>query len=162
MFDPKKCDHVSMTEAQEREKQNPATLAARAASIAFVTMAEAGQIDDVTAVENADQFSPWAYPVKFIEGQIRRDPLDGNLYRVNKGQGHTSQEGWNPSLTPALWTKVGDPSEEWPDWSQPIGAHDAYSAGDKVSHGGKHWISDVDGNVWEPGAYGWTEVVNEQ
>ena len=48
MFDPKKCDHVSMTEAQEREKRNPVTLAARAASIAFVTMAEAGQIDDVT------------------------------------------------------------------------------------------------------------------
>lgn len=159
MFNPKECDHVSMAEAKEREKQNPLTEVSRATSIAFVTMAEAGQIDDVTATENASQFSLWAYPVAFKEGAIRRDPLDGNLYRVNAGQGHTSQEGWNPSLTPAMWTKIGDPAEEWPDWSQPIGAHDAYSAGDKTSHNGKRWTSDLDGNVWEPGVYGWTEVV---
>ena len=42
-----------------------------------------------------------------------------------------------------------------------VGAHDAYNAGDKVSHGGKHWTSTVDSNVWEPGVYGWTEVVAE-
>ena len=62
-------------------------------------------------------------------------------------------------MTPALWSKVGDPAEEWPAWSQPLGAHDAYNAGDKVSHNGKHWTSDTDGNVWEPGVYGWTEAV---
>ena len=28
----------------------------------------------------------------------------------------------------------------------------------KVSHNGKHWISNADGNVWEPGVYGWTEA----
>lgn len=158
MFDPKDCDHVSMKEAQEREKANPLAEIARATSIAFVVMAETGQIDEVTAVENSGQFAPWAYPVTYAEGQIRRDPLDGNLYRVNKGQGHTSQQGWNPSLTPALWSKIGDPAEEWPAWSQSLGAHDAYSAGDKVSHKGKHWTSDLDGNVWEPGTYGWSET----
>lgn len=136
MFNPEQCDFVSMAEAKARAEQNPAAETARAASIAFVVMAEAGQIDDVTAVENASQFSPWAYPVAYTEGQIRRDPLDGNLYRVNKGQGHTSQEGWNPSLTPALWSKIGDPGEEWPEWSQPLGAHDAYNTGDKVPG---HW-----------------------
>lgn len=159
MFNPETCDHVSMKEAQEKERQNPVTLAARAASIAFVSLAEAGQIDDVTATENVSQFSLWAFPVQYTEGQIRIDPLDGNLYRVNKGQGHTSQEGWNPSLTPAMWSKIGDPAEEWPEWSQPLGAHDTYNTGDKVSHNGKRWTSDVDGNVWEPGVHGWTEVV---
>lgn len=158
MFDPKDCDHVSMKEAQEREKANPLAEIARATSIAFVVMAETGQIDDTTATENAGQFAAWAYPIQYTEGQIRRDPLDGNLYRVNKGQGHTSQQGWNPSLTPALWSKIGDPAEEWPAWSQPLGAHDAYSVGDKVSHKGKHWTSDLDGNVWEPGTYGWSET----
>lgn len=158
MFNPEQCDFVSMAEAKARAEQNPAAEMARAASIAFVVMAEAGQIDDVTSVKNASQFSPWAYPVAYTEGQIRRDPLDGNLYRVNKGQGHTSQEGWNPSLTPALWSKIGDPGEEWPEWSQPLGAHDAYNTGDKVAHNGKHWTSDLDGNVWEPGVYGWTEA----
>lgn len=158
MFDPKDCDHVSIKEAQEREKANQLTEIARATSITFVVMAEAGQIDDITATENAGQFAAWAYPVQYTEGQIRRDPLDRSLYRVNKGQGHTSQEGWNPSLTPALWSKIGDPAEECPAWSQPLGAHDAYSAGDKVSHKGKHWTSDQNGNVWEPGVYGWTET----
>lgn len=158
MFNPENCDFVSIAEAKARAKQNPAADTARAASIAFVVMAEAGQIDDITVTENASQFSPWAYPVNYTAGQIRRDPLDGNLYRVNEGQGHTSQEGWNPSLTPALWSKIGDPAEEWPEWSQPLGAHDAYSTGDKAAHNGKHWTSDLDGNVWEPGVYGWTEV----
>lgn len=119
MFDPKDCDHVSMKEAQEREKANPLTEIARATSIAFVLMAEAGQIDDVTATENAGQFAAWNYPIRYDAGQIRRDPLDGNLYRVNEGQGHTSQQGWNPSLTPALWSKIGDPAEEWPPGPSP-------------------------------------------
>ena len=53
-------------------------------------------------------------------------------------------------------------AEAWPAWSQPTGAHDAYSAGGRVSHNGKPWTSDADGNVWEPGATGterlWAEV----
>ena len=56
---------------------------------------------------------------------------------------------------------VSDPAEEWPEWSQPVGAHDAYSKDAKVSHNGKHWISNVDSNVWEPGVYGWTEATEE-
>ena len=58
---------------------------------------------------------------------------------------------------PSLWVGISDPAEEWPKWGQPVGAHDSYNTGDKVSHDGKHWISNTDGNVWEPGVYGWTE-----
>ena len=71
-------------------------------------------------------------------------------------QSHTSQSSWTPDITPALWTVVS--LEEWPEWVQPIGAQDAYMAGDKVSHSEKHWISSVDNNVWEPGVYGWDEA----
>lgn len=131
--------------------------AVRASSIAFVTLAESGNVDDITATENASQFSAWAYPVAYVEGNIRRDPADGGLYRVNEGQAHTSQEGWNPSLTPNLWGKVGDPGEEWPEWVQPIGAHDTYALGDKVAHNGENWVSDYDANVYEPGVFGWTQ-----
>ena len=42
-------------------------------------------------------------------------------------------------------------------WQQPEGAHDAYNKGAEVSHKGSEWTSDVDGNVWEPGVYGWTK-----
>ena len=41
--------------------------------------------------------------------------------------------------------------DEWPQWSQPIGAADAYMKGDKVSYEDKHWVSDIDNNVWAPG-----------
>lgn len=123
-------------------------------SIAFVTLAESGSIDDVTAGEHAELFAEWAYPVAYKAGNIRR--YGGTLYRCL--QDHTSQEDWPPDSAVSLWAKTSDPAEEWPDWSQPVGAHDAYAAGDKVSHNGKHWTSDVDDNVWEPGVYGWTEV----
>lgn len=130
-------------------------------NITFVKMAEAGDIDDVTAGEHAELFGEWAYPVTYKEGQMRVDPADGCLYRVNAGQGHTSQQGWNPSLTPALWTKVADPAEEWPAWSQPICREDSYGHGAKTSHKDKHWTSDYEYNTWEPGVHGWTEAVAE-
>ena len=88
-------------------------------------------------------------------GQIRRY-TDGKLYKCL--QAHTSQADWTPDTAVSLWVSISDPAEEWPEWSQPLGAHDAYSKGAKVSHNGKHWISDLDANVWEPGQYGWTEA----
>ena len=78
------------------------------------------------------------------------------LYRCL--QDHTSQADWTPDAASSLWKATADPAEEWPAWSQPQGAHDAYAKGAKVLHSGKRWTSDVDNNVWEPGVYGWTEV----
>ena len=129
------------------------TKATETGGIMFVTMAEAGNIDDVTAAEHADLFSPWAYPVGYTKGNIRR--YNGALYRCLSD--HTSQADWTPDTAPSLWVGISDPAEEWPKWGQPVGAHDSYNTGDKVSHDGKHWISNTDGNVWEPGVYGWTE-----
>ena len=129
------------------------TKATETGGIMFVTMAEAGSIDDVTAAEHADFFSPWAYPVGYTKGNIRR--YNGALYRCLSD--HNSQADWTPDAAPSLWVSVSDPAEEWPKWGQPVGAHDAYNVGAKVSHNGKHWISTTDGNVWEPGVYGWTE-----
>lgn len=73
-------------------------------------------------------------------------------------QSHTAQADWTPDAAVSLWVRIDDPAEEWPEWRQPQGAHDAYELGAKVSHNGKHWTSDVAANVWEPGVYGWTEV----
>lgn len=77
------------------------------------------------------------------------------LYRCI--QSHTSQSDWTPDVAVSLWVNIADPSIEWPEWKQPTGAHDAYAKGDKVSHNDKHWVSDIDANVYEPGVYGWTE-----
>ena len=68
--------------------------------IVFTTMAEAGNIDDVTVAEHADLFSPWAYPVNYTAGQIRRY-TDGKLYKCL--QAHTSQADWTPDTAVSLW-----------------------------------------------------------
>jgi len=120
--------------------------------ITFVTMAESGAIDDVTAGEHAAVFAAWAYPIHYKEKQIRRH--GGKLYRCLGD--HTSQETWAPDVSPSLWVAISDPAEEWPAWSQPVAATDAYTQGAKVTHNGTHWTSDVDNNVWEPGVYGWS------
>ena len=123
-------------------------------SIAFITLAENGSIDDATATEHTELFSQWESKVSYAIGAIRR--YDDELYRCI--QEHTSQDDWTPNTATSLWTKVGNPYVEYPAWSQPIGVHDAYTIGDKVTHNEKKWISTVDGNVWEPSVYGWKEV----
>lgn len=125
----------------------------KATEIAFVTLAEAGSIDDVTAGEHIDVFSPWASAVSYKTGNLRT--YNGKLYRCV--QAHTSQDDWTPDAATSLWAVTSDPAEEWPAWSQPVGATDAYAKDSKVTHNNKRWISDVDANVWEPGVYGWTE-----
>ena len=124
------------------------------ASLVFVKMAETEQLDDATLTEHAEQFSEWAYPVAYAVKAICS--YKGKLYRCV--QAHSSQADWTPPATASLWKEIGDPTAEYPEWSQPLGAHDAYALGDKVAHSGKHWVSTAANNVWEPGVYGWEEV----
>lgn len=53
----------------------------------------------------------------------------------------------------------GEPSDEWPEYVHPTGAHDAYHVGDKITYNGKHYTCVLDGCVWSPDAYpqGWRE-----
>lgn len=81
---------------------------------------------------------------------------NGLIYRCI--QNHKSQADWAPDTAVSLWVETSDPAIEWPEWKQPAGAHDAYNKGDKVSHLDKHWVSDIDANVYEPSVYGWTEA----
>lgn len=82
----------------------------------------------------------------------------GALYKCL--QAHTSQPGWTPTAAPSLWVKVLIPDPGTiPEWEQPESTN-SYMAGDKVTHNGKTWVSDIDNNVWEPGVYGWTEASN--
>ena len=127
------------------------------ASIAFVVMAENGTIDEVTATEHMSVFAAWEPGIAYAIGNLRT--YGDKLYKCV--QAHTSQSDWTPDVAVSLWSVAGDPAEEYPEWSQPIGAHDAYQTGDKVSHNGKHWISTADNNVWEPGVYGWMEVQSD-
>ena len=94
-------------------------------------------------------YPAWRSGVDYVTGQ--RVQHGGTLYKCV--QAHTSQADWTPDATPALWVVVS--VDEWPEWVQPAGAHDAYHRGDKVSYHGKHYICTVDANVYAPGVYGW-------
>ena len=107
---------------------------------------------DETLIDNKAAFPLWSVGIQVASGQILR--YNDDIYRVI--QPHTTQSDWTPDKVPALFSKIS--LDEFPEWVQPTGAQDAYSAGDKVSHNGKHWKSTVNGNVWEPGVYGWEEV----
>lgn len=120
----------------------------------FIEQAEAGNVDAETASQHSDLFEPWASGMEYTVDALRQ--YEGQLYRCV--QAHTSQDDWTPDKTPSLWVKAHDPAEEWPEWMQPTGAHDAYAKGAQVSHNDKHWISDIDANVYEPGVSQWTEV----
>lgn len=111
-----------------------------------------GCLTDEQAEGVADLYPFWNAEVAYNTGD--RVQYGGLLYRCV--QAHTSQSDWSPPAVPALWVRTS--TEEWPEWVQPAGAHDAYKSGDKVTHNGVHWISTTDSNVWEPGVYGWEEA----
>ena len=50
-----------------------------------------------------------------------------------------------------------EPIDEYPEYVQPTGAHDAYHIGDKITYNGKHYECIFDNCVWTPDAYpqGW-------
>ena len=112
----------------------------------------AASLSDAEALEVPTLFPAWVSGTNYSTDE--RIEYGGNLYRCV--QAHRSQTDWTPPATPALWVLVS--LEEWPDWVQPLGAHDAYNIGAKVTHAGKRWTSNIDANVWEPGVYGWTEA----
>ena len=122
--------------------------------IVFVCLAQTQQLDDITITENSELFPVWDLNWTGKAGTIVRD--EGALYRSIHDVG--AGQNTKPSAAPSMWTRIGDPRDEWPEWIQPLGAHDAYASGAKVSHNGGRWVSDAEGNIWEPGVYGWTEA----
>lgn len=113
-------------------------------------------LDDNDALDGVELYPVWNVGQEYNVNQ--RIQFEQKLYRVV--QKHTSQSGWEPSKTPALFVEVARPGEI-PVWHQPTGAHDTYSIGDKVLYpdiNGSVWQSVVDNNSWEPGVYGWEQI----
>ena len=112
--------------------------------------------DDVAFEQPKGSYDAWSGEDENYELNDIRVYGD-ELYRCITA--HTSQADWTPGTAVSLWVRISDPAEEWPEWIQPLGAHDAYAQGAEVSHDGKHWTSDINASVYEPGVYGWTGVV---
>lgn len=75
---------------------------ARAAELRPVIEQASASLSDGEAAKSPELFPRWAYPVSYIVGNRVSD--GGKLYKCQ--QAHTSQEGWKPSATPALWVVI--------------------------------------------------------
>lgn len=115
-------------------------------------------IEDTIALTVVPLFPKWTVGVEYdINEHDVRVKYNGILYRCLSS--HTSQAGWEPNVATSLWAKVLIPDENViHPWEQPESTN-PYMKGDKVTHNDKTWVSTVDNNVWEPGYYGWEEIV---
>lgn len=111
-------------------------------------------VDDQTAMRMLEYY-PAPDAASYAAGD--RIQYNGTLYKCL--QAHTAQADWNPVDSPSLWAEVlaGQDGTAIGEWVQPDSTN-PYMRGDKVTHNGKTWVSDVDNNVWEPGVYGWVEI----
>lgn len=93
----------------------------------LVSLARTNANPDNSYAENTEQIANlWEYCQQ----------LDIRLSQLENGQGTIEPE-----------------PEEWPEYIQPTGAHDAYKVGDKVTFLGKKYICKMDGCVWDPITY---------
>lgn len=123
-----------------------------AARAVRAAMDAAGRLlTDEQALEAAAIYPAWDGEAAYEKDDRVR--YGERLYRCL--QAHQAQADWTPTAAVSLWAKVltSETGEALP-WEQPESTN-PYMKGDRVTHGGKTWVSTVDNNVWEPGVYGW-------
>lgn len=122
----------------------------------------ARSLSDTDAMEIAGVYPPWQIGKEYAINDLLTYGINGvgdaQLYRVL--QAHISQEEWTPNTTAALYKAIGV-SGGYPEWSQPVGASDAYMTGDIVSYNDVLYICVSDYNVYAPDIYGWEVYTGE-
>ena len=127
----------------------------------------AAQVDRFAAVESAVLATldltakPWT-PVTGAHNAVpplaERIMDDGHTYRNTSGQWLSHSPYEYPRGYECLDC---EPVADWAPWVQPVpgsGTNEPYAKDAKVTHKDKRWTSNLDGNVWAPGVYGWTLV----
>ena len=96
------------------------------------------------------EIEEWRQPLGAHDAYMTGDRVlfNGEVYISN-----VDNNVWSPDVYG--WQLEDSGVQEFPEWVQPTGAHDAYALGAIVSYNSQLWISIVDSNVWEPGVYGW-------
>lgn len=84
---------------------------ARAAELRPVIEQASASLSDGDAAKSPELFPRWADHIgETVKPGDRRSDMDESgvlhVYRVNKGQGHTTQDNWPPHSTPAVWTII--------------------------------------------------------
>ena len=108
------------------------------------------------------RFAPkWVQPVAIPVEEDGDDPWTWyHAGQVVWHAGHLwvstlNENVWEPGVSG--WRRTPTQPGVPPQWTQPTGAHDAWMADEHVTHNDVEWVNTHgDGNVWEPGVYGWT------
>ena len=117
-----------------------------------ITEEEKAQLDEL-ARENAVAENSYAPLQEQIDNaNARIDKLEARIEDLENKETGEVTEPEKPVET-----------DEYPEYKQPTGAHDAYHVGDKITYKGKKYICKMDGCVWAPDVYpaGWEEVVED-
>lgn len=109
----------------------------RAAELRPVIEAAATSLPDSEAAAAVELFPKWECPHDYVVGDRVAD--GGKLYKCQ--QAHTSQEGWNPAATPALWVVVD--VEHAGTQDDPIPA----AAGMEYEYG-RYYLDPTDGKLY--------------
>lgn len=97
----------------------------------------AASLDDADALKGVQLFPRWRAGLAVQVDE--RYQYSGTLYKVQ--QAHTTQEGWEPPATPALWAAVAaDPQQGTVDNPIPAVRGMEYTYGLYYSDGGKVYL----------------------
>lgn len=104
--------------------------------------------------------------VKKLENTVKN--LENEISEIKKNQVTKPEE--TPSETPEenpeeIPEEIPTEPEVivYPEYVQPLGSHDAYQTGDKISYNGKNYECVIDNCVWNPTTYpaAWQEIIVE-
>lgn len=110
---------------------------------------------DLTAMlQNIDRYH--------IEGKLTDEDREA-LYALARQ--HAAPQCNYDSEIEAIWAAIRElqqaqeegggtePTDEWPEFVQPTGAHDAYGVGAQVTYNGQRYRCKMPNCVWSPDAY---------
>lgn len=105
-----------------------------------LTEAQLGELTDL-AREHADPEDSYAPVLERVTALERwQADVESRLAALESDTGGTGEP-------------APEPSDEWPEYVQPTGAHDAYHTGDRITWQGRHYTCTMDGCVWSPTDY---------
>lgn len=86
------------------------TLTERARELRPYIVKASASLSDDDALNAKELYARWKPDMTVEAGQRLVYAVDGTdkLFRVNEGQGHTTQEGWEPDKVPALFTVIDE------------------------------------------------------
>ena len=114
------------------------------------------------ARKNANPVNSYADLQTQIDNLAQQIKLLKETVEAN-AQGTSALKDAVEKLGGTVTTPTVQPEEEYPEYKQPTGAHDAYKVGDKITYNGKHYECIYNGCVWTPDTYpaGWKLIEKE-